>query len=71
MPPFGQRKNCQKSGKRVGKSRNRGKIGKKRQKSGRFFHFAPLDKIGLATLLLAKYIYARDHDDEEKTYFFR
>ena len=38
MPPLTAKK-CQ-------KSRKRGKIRKKRQKSGRFFHFAPLDRKG-------------------------
>ena len=47
-----QRKICQKSGKRGKKSgkrggkSGRGKIGKKRQQSGRFFHFAPPDRYG-------------------------
>ena len=36
-------KNGQKSGKREGKSGKRRKIGK-RQKSGRFFYFAPPDR---------------------------
>ena len=53
VPPW-QQKNCQKSGKRGEKIRKKeeklGKIEKKRenqeerQKSGRFFHFAPPDK---------------------------
>ena len=36
----------QKEGKNHEKSGKRGRIGKKRQKSGRFFHFAPQDRQG-------------------------
>ena len=37
-------KNRKKSGKNQEKSGKKGKIGKKRQKSGSFFHFAPPDR---------------------------
>ena len=49
-PDSEKQKICQKLrkiGEKIMKNREtRGKIGKKRQKSGRFFHFAPLDRQG-------------------------
>ena len=43
-----KREQVGKKGEKSGETRQ---IGKKRTKSGRFFHFAPPDIIGLATLL--------------------